>query len=215
MDKTLITYVTMSGSTVGVAGAVAEQLASAGVQTDVLPLGEVSSLESYSAVVIGGPMIMGWHRAALKFLADHRQEFQRIPLAVFVTAMRLTATEQTTLQGVPLFVDERLARPVKIPGRPGLKERYACVPHYAAPILKAVSPAKPVSLAFFGGCLDPSRLGLLPRLFVTYIVGAVPGDYRNWEAVRLWSAGLPGLLGLSPRIEVARLANAGASRLNW
>ncbi len=214
MEKTLVTYATMSGSTVGVAAAVAQQLASHGVQTDVLPLDKVSSLEPYKAVVIGAPMVMGWHRAALKFLSVHHQAFQHIPVAIFATAMRLTATEQTSLDGVPLCIDERLARPMKVPGHPGLKERHACVTGYAAPILKAVSPARPVSLAFFGGCLDPSRLRLLPRLFVTYVVQAVPGDYRNWDAVRLWSAALPEQLGLSRRVEVWRMADAGAPRMN-
>ncbi len=214
MEKTLVTYATMSGSTVGVAAAVAEQLASDGVQTALLPLEKVSSLEPYRAVVIGAPMIMGWHRTALNFLSGHRQAFQRIPLAIFATAMRLTATEQTSVNGVPLFIDERLARPMKVPGHPGLKERHASVTGYAAPILKAVSPARPVSLAFFGGCLDPSRLSLLPRLFVTYVVQAVPGDYRNWDAVRLWSARLSEQLGLGRRVEIWRIADAGASRIN-
>jgi menaquinone-dependent protoporphyrinogen IX oxidase len=35
-------------------------------------------------------MIMGWHRAALRFLKKHREAFQNIPLAVFVMAMNLT-----------------------------------------------------------------------------------------------------------------------------
>ena len=78
---------------------------------DVLPVGEVKSLEGYDGVVVGGPMIMGWHRAALGFLKKHREAFQRIPLAVFVTAMSLTQTGETSVDGVPVYVDEKLPKP--------------------------------------------------------------------------------------------------------
>jgi len=100
MNNTLVTYVTMSGSTAGLAAAIGEQLAAHGMQVDVLPIEKVSSLETYAAVVLGAPVAMGWHRKALRFLTDHRPALQRIPLAIFVTAMRLTATYDAALQGV-------------------------------------------------------------------------------------------------------------------
>src|SRR5262245_61273544 len=90
MKRILVTYATLAGSTAEVGQAVAEEIAKSGLQVDILPLGEVKDLEPYDGVVVGGPMIMGWHRAALGFVRKHREAFQRIPLAVFVMCMSLT-----------------------------------------------------------------------------------------------------------------------------
>jgi menaquinone-dependent protoporphyrinogen IX oxidase len=58
---------------------VAEEIARSDLQVDVLPVGEVKTLAGYDGVVIGGPMIMGWHRAALGFLKVHRERFGKSP----------------------------------------------------------------------------------------------------------------------------------------
>ena len=83
MKKILVAYVSMAGSTAEVARAVGEELARDGSQVDVLPLDQVQSLEGYNGVVVGAPLILGWHRDALRFLRKHRKDFERIPLAVF------------------------------------------------------------------------------------------------------------------------------------
>ena len=64
MKRILVTYATMAGSTADVAKTVGDEIAKSGAQVDVLPLGEVKDLAAYDGVVVGAPMIMGWHRAA-------------------------------------------------------------------------------------------------------------------------------------------------------
>ena len=68
----------MAGSTTEIAQAVGEEILSQGYQVDVLPLEEVKDLEPYDGVVVGGPMIMGWHRATLRFLKKHHGNFRRL-----------------------------------------------------------------------------------------------------------------------------------------
>ena len=63
----------------------------------------------------------------------------------------------------------------------------------AAPIIKAAGPARPVSVAFFGGRLEYARLKLPAMLFVMLVVQASPGDHRNWDAIRSWAGSLPQL----------------------
>jgi len=92
MKRVLVAYATMAGSTAEVARVVGEEIAKSGAQVDVAPLDDVKDLEAYDGVVVGGPMIMGWHRGARGFLQKQRATFQRIPLAVFITAMSLTET---------------------------------------------------------------------------------------------------------------------------
>lgn len=194
MKRILVTYATMAGSTVEVAQAVAGEIARSNVQVDVLPLGEVKSLAGYDGVVLGGPMIMGWHRQAMGFLKKHRQALQRIPLAVFVMAISLTQTGETNVGGVPIYVDDQLAKPPEQPGHLRFHERYARLSTYVQPIITAVRPVRPASMGVFGGRLEYGRLKWWAVLFVMLIIQAPAGDRRNWGAIRAWAAGLPAAL---------------------
>ena len=191
MKKILVTYATMAGSTVEVAQAVADELARSGLQVDVVPLSEVQDLDVYDGVAVGAPMIMGWHRAALKFLRRNRQAFQHIPLAVFVMAMSVTETGERRVADVPLYVDSKLPRQPKKDGRLDFRERYARLSNYLRPILKAVHPVQPVSIGVFGGRLEYGRLRWWAVLFAMLIVRAPAGERRNWPAIRAWAAELP------------------------
>jgi menaquinone-dependent protoporphyrinogen oxidase len=197
-EKVLVTYASMSGSTAEVAQEVARKIGEGGTQVEILPLEKVSDLSAYIAVVIGAPMVMGWHRSARKFLAKNQAAFRQIPLAAFATGMSLTSAGETEVSGVPVFVDEALAKPVKNAGRPSLKERYTYINQYAAPMIKAAGLGQLVSLAFFGGRLDYRRLKLPAMLFVMLVVQASPGDRRNWDAIRSWAGSLPQLF--NPRL---------------
>lgn len=191
MQKILVAYTTMAGSTAEVAQTIGEELAKSGAEVDVLPIEEASDLSGYHGVVVGAPMILGVHRGALGFLKKHRKALQSLPLAVFVTAMSLTETGETSLDGVPIFVDEKLPKPPAQAGRLSLRERYARLSSYLQPILRAVQPAKPASLAIFGGRLEYGRLKWWAVLFAMLIVQAQAGDRRNWPAIRSWAADLP------------------------
>ena len=190
MNKILVAYATMAGSTVEVAQAVGEEIAKSGYQVDILPISEIKDLQAYDGVVVGGPMIMGWHRAALSFLKKHREAFQQIPLAVFVMAMSLTQTGETSVGGVPVYVDEELPKSPENEERLNFRERYARLPNYLRPILKATRPVKPVSIGVFGGRLEYGRLKWWAVLFVMLIIQAPAGERRNWMAIRSWAAGL-------------------------
>ena len=202
MKQILVAYATMAGSTADVAQAVAEGLASDGVQVDVLLLSEVTNLAAYDGVVLGAPMIMGWHRGALRFLRNNRGVFQRIPLAVFITCMSLTQSGETSVDGVPVYVDEVLPKPPESVGRLSFRERYARLANYVRPILKASGSVKPTSIAVFGGRLDYGRLPWWAVFFAMVIIQAPAGDRRNWTAIRSWAAGLPAAL----RFEASKAA---------
>ena len=190
MNNILVTYATMAGSTVEVAQTVAEELTMGGMQVQVLPLSEVKDLQGYDGVVVGGPMIMGWHRGAIRFLKKNRALFNRIPLAVFVTAMSVTHSDEIGMDDVPVYVDQKLPKPPQNEGRLSFRERYALLENYLRPILRATRPAKPVSIGVFGGRLEYGRLKWWAVLFAMLVVQAPAGDRRNWDAIREWAAGL-------------------------
>jgi len=191
MKNILVTYATMAGSTAEVAQIVGEEIAKSGIKVEVLPLGEVKNIEAYDGVVVGGPMIMGWHRDAARFLKKHREGFKRIPLAVFVLAMSLTQTGETSVEGVPVFLDENLPKPPQKMGSLSFRERYTQLSQYLQPILKATRPVKPVSIGVFGGRLEYGRLKWWAVLFAMLIIRAPAGERRNWPVIRSWAAALP------------------------
>lgn len=196
----LVAYATNSGSTEEVAQAIAEELGRDGAQVDVRRLEEVTNLQPYSAVVIGAPMIVGWHRAALGFVKKHRQALSRVPVAYFFTAMSLTQTNEACIGATPISVDSNVAKPPHNPKRLSLHERYSTPSNYLGPALKAAPSVKPVSAGFFGGKLEMFRLKLLQMLFVMLVIRAQPGDYRDWTFIRAWATQLRTALQLGERV---------------
>jgi menaquinone-dependent protoporphyrinogen IX oxidase len=188
--RILIAYTTNAGSTAEVARMIGEELGKDGTQVDVRRLEEVQSLDPYTAVVVGGPMIVGWHKAALKFIKKHQQALSRIPAAYFFTAKSLTDSGITSMQGVPLALDPTLAKPPKNPARLSYKERYAKVENYLRPALRVAPAVKPVSAAFFAGRLDLYRLKWWQALFVLVVIQAQPGGAHNLPFIQEWAAGM-------------------------
>ena len=186
--RALLVYATKHGSTREVADAVAGELRTAFGDVDVLEAGSAPPPAGYDAVVVGGPMIMGWHRDAERYLKKHRDQLASVPFALFVTAASLTEDGMTAFQGVPVAKDTWL---VKKPGNADKltrKERYALPSHYLGDISKACAPARPRTVAFLAGSLDLTTMNVFEKLFVLLIVGATPGDGRHWDFVREWAA---------------------------
>lgn len=187
----LVVYATRHGSTKGVAEAIAKELSAAGQEVDVRPASEMSEPSRYDAVVVGGPMIRGWHKDALRFVVKHRVELAARPTAFFITAASLTETGEDEVKGVPIVKDPWLAKRPRNNAKLGRKERYALPSHYLGDILAKVAPLRPRLAAFFAGSLDLTTMGFLDKLFVLLVVGAAPGDGRNWQAIREWARALP------------------------
>jgi menaquinone-dependent protoporphyrinogen oxidase len=190
MERILVAYTTNAGTTEEVAAVIGEELGKDGAQVDVRRIEEIADLESYTAVVVGGPMIMGWHKAAVKFVKKHQQALGQVPVAYFLTAMSLTQTGETSIGATPLCIDPMLAKAPKNANRLSLKERYATVTNYLRPVLRSAPQVRPVSIALFGGKLEFYRLKLLQMLFVLLVIQAQPGDRRNWPVIREWADGL-------------------------
>ena len=192
--RVLLVYATRHGSTQDVADAVAEELRATGHEVDQRPAAEAPGPAGYDAVVVGGPMIMGWHRQAIRYVKTHRGELERLPMALFITAASLTDTGEAEVQGVPIVKDPWLAKAPRDAAKLRYKERYALPQHYLGAVLKKADPVRPRSVAFFAGSLDLTTMNVFEKLFVLLVVGATPGDGRNWKAIREWGAGLGSVL---------------------
>jgi menaquinone-dependent protoporphyrinogen oxidase len=192
--RVLVVFATRHGSTPEVAEAVAEELRAGGAEVDVRPAGLGGDLSRYSAVIVGAPMILGWHKDALRFIARHRAQLASMKTAYFVTAASLTETGEERIDGIPIVKDPWLAKPPKDPGRLSFRERYARPAKYLGKPLRKAPDVRPSSVAFLAGSLDLTKMNILEKAFVLLIVAATPGDSRNWEAIRAWARGLVPLL---------------------
>ena len=86
MGKVLIVYPSPLGATGETARAVMEELSARGLQVDLRPTTEVSSLDGYDAVILGSAVhLRHWHREAMHFLARHAADLAGTPTWLFQT----------------------------------------------------------------------------------------------------------------------------------
>ncbi len=208
MLRCLVAYSTNAGSTAEVAEALARVLGEGEAAVDLRRLDEVTGVAAYDAVVVGAPMILGWHRPALRFLKQHRAALAQKKVAYFATLMSLTQVEAgpgspvgpggPVEAGSPAVqADPWLAKPPRDPRRLGLKERYALPRNYLRPLLQAAPGVRPLRVGFFGGKLELFRLKWWQALFVMAIIQAQPGDLRNWDFIEEWGRELGEALAAS------------------
>ncbi|MFP3854400.1 MAG: flavodoxin domain-containing protein [Anaerolineales bacterium] len=196
MSEILVTYASMAGSTAEIAEAIPKELKTAGVEAEVRPLSKASSIDGYAGIVLGGPMILGWDRRALRFLRRNREHWSRIPVAVFVSAMALTKTEEPAIADTRAVLDERLMKAPANPASLTLREQYSQPSNYLRPILRAMQPAKPRTIAIFGGRLLFGRLPWWAIPVALLAAAGQAGDKRDWTLIRAWAAELPNSLEL-------------------
>jgi menaquinone-dependent protoporphyrinogen IX oxidase len=190
MSRILVAYSTNSGSTGEVAQAIADELTLAGHSAEARAIIAVNDLNGFDTVVIGAPMIFGWHAEARSFLRRHCKELAGKKVALFACAMRLTVVPGMTLPDVPVALDPNLVSEPQTAGKLNFKERFTTLGYYLNPMLKAAGDIKPVNVAFFYGSLDMRKLKWWQAAFVMLVVQATPGDYRDMEFVRGWARGL-------------------------
>jgi menaquinone-dependent protoporphyrinogen oxidase len=186
----LVVFDTKSGSTAEVAQYIADTLAEAGSQVAVEPVELVETIERYDAVFIGSPIINGKCMPGVKkFVSFQSSALSEIPLAYFITCMRLSQVAGVSPPDIPLFIDPAFGDP-KPKKEMTFPERSHPVTMYLKAITGMAKELRPVSISFFRGVLDYRTVGFIMTLlfkFMARVDGLGPGDYRNWEAIRSWT----------------------------
>lgn len=168
--KTLVTYATRTGSTVGVAEAIAETLREHEFEVDVFPMQDVTNLASYQAVIAGSAIQnRQWLPEAVQIVRTHQSILNQKPFAMFSVCMTLAMKNGENF-------------------RPQISE-------WLAPVRSLVHPA---SEGIFAGALDISKIpsfGDRLKFRLSMLFGFwSEGDHRNWDAIRAWAEILPAKL---------------------
>ena len=155
--KVLVAYATHYGSTREVAEAIAARLGERGFEADVRLTKEADPGDGYTAVVVGIALyFFRIHRDARRFLKRHQKTLRDLPVAVFAMGPVEDKPEQFT--DARRRLDEALAK----------REWLA-----------------PVSVALFGGKLDPQALRFPHNNPAMKQVAAT--DLRDWAAIEAWA----------------------------
>lgn len=161
--KILVAYASRCGSTVGVAETIGQTLCDRGATVDVRLAKNITDMSPYRAVVVGSAIRKGkWLPEAVKFVKNHQEVLSQVPVAYFLVCMKI---------------------------RNPTEKNYNKVLAYLEPVHRKIPQVQPVDIGLFAGALDYSCLSGLTRLIVK-IKGEPEGDFRDWDAIRAWAAGL-------------------------
>lgn len=165
-EKVLVTYSSRTGTTAGVADAIAKTLIDNGLNVDILPMKDIKDLQQYKAVVAGSAIQAAkWLPEAVDFLQKNREELSKKQFALFSVCMTL-------------------AMPNAEKYRQGVLE-------WIEPVRRLV---KPVSEGLFAGALDLSKVpsfGDRLKFRISVWMGIwKAGDNRDWVAIRKWAGEL-------------------------
>ena len=158
----LITYATKYGSTKEIAEKIAEIITQAGIQADILPIKQVKNLTEYQAVIMGSAVyIGGWRKEAVKFVNGNQSALSRQLVWIFSSG--------PTGDGDPVELLKGWRLPKKLQA--------------------TVDQIKPQDIAVFHGKVMLEELSGLHRWMVKKVDSPV-GDYRDWEMISKWAAGI-------------------------
>jgi menaquinone-dependent protoporphyrinogen oxidase len=170
--RVLVAYATKYGATQEIAEKIGEVLGQAGLQADVLATDRVKDLAPYEAVVLGSAVYIGsWRKEAGAFLEDNEAALAKRQVWLFSSG--------PTGPGDPVELTQGWKFPEKL-----------------QPIADRIGPR---DTALFHGAADPKKLNFIEKRMLK-MVKAPGGDFRDWDAITAWAAGIAAALkgGMPP-----------------
>jgi menaquinone-dependent protoporphyrinogen IX oxidase len=122
--RILVTYVSKSSSTVEIAETIGQTLKQNNCQVDIQPTRNVKDVKGYDAVLVGGPIIKGWHQGAMNFVEHHAETLSQIPVAYFFTSLNLTRTSEDHIGTTSLYFDPSHGAAPKNSDKLNFKEKH-------------------------------------------------------------------------------------------
>lgn len=161
-NRILVAYASKHGMTAEIAGKIGDTLRKSGLQVDVLPVKKVKSPAAYKAVVVGSAVYIGmWRKEIVKFLQENEKLLSERPLWIFSSGPLGEGDPAALLQGWRF-------------------------PEAQRPLIERI---KPRDITVFHGAIDIQKMSFFEK-WVLKRVKAQTGDFRDWEAITRWAAGI-------------------------
>ena len=160
--RVLVAYASKHGMTAEIAGKIGDTLRQSGLPVDVLPVKSVKELAPYKAVVLGSAVYIAmWRKEIVKFLQENEKLLSERPLWVFSSGPMGEGDPAELLQGWRFPEAQR-----------SLIERI-----------------KPRDITIFHGAIDLKKMNFLEK-WTLKNVKAQTGDFRDWNSITRWAAGI-------------------------
>ncbi len=167
-EPVLVAFATRHHGTEGIAREIAIALGEAGFAVDLVPAEAVTSIEGYSAVVLGSAVYMvHWEGAALDLLRRERRALACRPVWLFSSG--------------PVGEGKTTRRPETVPQ-----------PDVVAELAAEIGAR---GQAMFGGRVDPTEGGFDTAVMSQ---AGLEGDWRDLHKVRMWARTIAATLRASP-----------------
>lgn len=160
--RVIVVYGTKYGATAQIAEKIGQVLVERGLEAEVVPADSAGDPGDYAAVVVGSGVYYGrWRKPAAKFLKKNEEALAERPVWLFSSG--------PTGEGDPVEVAQGWRSP------------------------KALQPLfdriKAREIVLFGGMIDLQKLNSLEKTAIKK-VEAPSGDFRDWDAIGAWAAGI-------------------------
>jgi menaquinone-dependent protoporphyrinogen oxidase len=161
-NRVLVAYATKHGATKGIAEKIGQVLREADLPTEVRNVQEVNELTPFNAIVLGSAVYIGsWREEAAKFLENNEQALTERPVWLFSSG--------PTGEGDPVELQNGWTFPGKL-----------------QPVADRIQPR---DIAVFHGAVNPQNLNFVTRLMMKNVKAPL-GDFRDWDAIETWAAGI-------------------------
>jgi len=160
--KVLVAYASKHGMTAEIAAKIGDTLRKSGLQVDVLPVNKVKDLALYKSVVLGSAVYIAmWRKEMVKFLRENEKLLSGRQVWVFSSGPMGEGDPAELLQGW----------------------------RFPEALRSLIERIKPRDITVFHGAIDMKRMNFLEK-WTLKNVKAVTGDFRDWEAINKWAAGI-------------------------
>lgn len=160
--RVLVAYASRHGSTRGIAERLGARLREAGLAVEIADVGEIGSVATFAAVVLGAPVYDGrWPSEASAFATRERNALAQRPLWLF---------------SVGSFGDTK-----RVIGPLVLRE-----PRDIGQLRAALAPRE---YRVFAGIVTRG-MWPLPSRMLYHVFGGRLGDHRDWDAIDAWGRGI-------------------------
>jgi menaquinone-dependent protoporphyrinogen oxidase len=161
-NRALVAFASKYGATAEIANKIGQVIRKAGIEVDVLPFDRVNNLSQYRAVVMGSASYIGqWRKEAVKFVTQNEKLLAERQVWVFSSGPTGEGDAKELVKGW-------------------------IYPPKLKPVMERIHP---VGTTVFHGMIDMKRINFLERFMINR-VKAAGGDFRKWDRIDEWAAGI-------------------------